>query len=89
MPFPRSVTYQSFHCKPILHQQSLLSLLPSPLSPTQACEKASAGYLYLGAGNEHAKLGISIGDLIAVTKATVADISDTRAIEENGNIEDS
>ena len=46
---------------------------------SEACTNVKGNYIYLGAGCEHSKLGISIDDLIAVTSAVIGDYSETRA----------
>ena len=45
---------------------------------SQACMGATGGYIYLGAGCQHAKLGISVDDLVGVTGAEIGDYSETR-----------
>ena len=45
---------------------------------SEACVGVNGGYLYLGAGCEHTKLGISVEDLIAVTDAEIGDYSEAR-----------
>ena len=50
---------------------------------SKACMEVLGGYVYLGAGCEHTKLGISIEDLICTTGAIVGDYSEARADFDN------
>jgi prolyl-tRNA editing enzyme YbaK/EbsC (Cys-tRNA(Pro) deacylase) len=50
-----------------------------PVILSKSICSAPGSYIYLGGGSEHTKLGISVSDFVAVSKALVGDVSDPRS----------